>query len=62
VWDLYRFALSLTGPVPTLLERDNDVPPLEVLLAETRQADRLLHDAALVPPASQHAPLQGMAV
>jgi len=46
VWDLYRFALASTGPVATLLERDNDVPPLALLLAEARQADRLLHDCA----------------
>ncbi len=45
VWELYQFALSLIGPVPTLLERDNDIPPLGVLLAEARQADRLLMDA-----------------
>lgn len=59
VWDLYRFALSLTGPVPTLLERDNDVPALDVLLAEARQADRLLHDAAVAPPAAHQSQLQG---
>ena len=45
VWDLYRLALAATGPRPTLLERDNDIPPLAVLLAEARQADRLLQDA-----------------
>ena len=45
VWDLYQFALSLIGPTATLLERDNAVPPLAVLLAEARQADRLLQDA-----------------
>ncbi len=46
VWELYRAALESTGPVATLLERDNDVPPLALLLAEARQADRLLRDAA----------------
>lgn len=38
VWNLYAFALTLTGPKPTLLERDNDVPAWPVLLAETRLA------------------------
>lgn len=47
VWELYRFALASTGPVATLLERDNDVPPLTVLLAEARQADQILRGAAM---------------
>lgn len=34
VLDLYGFTLSLTGPVSTLLEWDNEVPPIEVLLRE----------------------------
>ncbi len=42
VWDLYAFTLGLTGAVATLLERDNDVPPLPVLLAEAAIADSLL--------------------
>ncbi len=42
VWDLYAFTLGLTGAVATLLERDNNVPPLAVLLAEAAIADRLL--------------------
>lgn len=42
VWELYAFTLGLTGPVATLLERDNDIPALPVLLAEANLADRLL--------------------
>lgn len=34
VYDLLAYALERTGPVPVLLERDNDVPPLAVLLEE----------------------------
>lgn len=34
VLDLLEFTLRLTGPVPVLLERDNDVPPLAELLGE----------------------------
>ena len=34
VWDLYTALIDRIGAVPTLLERDNDVPPLSVLLAE----------------------------
>lgn len=49
VWDLYRQALELTGPVATLIERDNQVPAFEVLLAEAQQADALLTDAGSQP-------------
>lgn len=42
VWALYRRVLERTGARPTLLERDNDVPPLAVLLAEAGQAEALL--------------------
>jgi len=38
VWSLYARALERFGNVPTLIEWDNDVPPLDVLLAETAQA------------------------
>lgn len=34
VWDLYDFALNLFGPKPTLIEWDQDLPPLDVLLNE----------------------------
>jgi uncharacterized protein (UPF0276 family) len=40
VWDLYAFALERLGPTPTLIERDNAIPPLPVLLAEARCAER----------------------
>ncbi|WP_296541262.1 DUF692 domain-containing protein [Rhodoferax sp.] len=42
VWDLYAFALGLTGPVATLLERDNDIPAWPVLLAEANVANQQL--------------------
>lgn len=42
VWQLYDFTLALTGPQPTLIERDNDVPELAVLLAEARQAESFM--------------------
>jgi uncharacterized protein (UPF0276 family) len=42
VWELYEYALSLTGPVATLIERDNDIPALDVLLKESDQAENLL--------------------
>lgn len=42
VWALYTQVLELLGPQPTLLERDNQVPGLQVLLAEAAQAEQLL--------------------
>ncbi len=42
VWDLYAFTLGLTGPVATLIERDNDVPAWPVLFAEAGMAERQL--------------------
>lgn len=49
VWQLYLQALERTGPVATLIERDNHVPAWEVLLAEARQADQLLSAAGARP-------------
>ncbi|WHS61625.1 DUF692 domain-containing protein [Pseudomonas sp. G2-4] len=49
VWQLYLQALERTGPVATLIERDNHLPAWEVLLAEARQADQLLSAAGARP-------------
>jgi uncharacterized protein len=38
VWGLYAWAVSQIGPVPTLLERDNDVPRFEILAEEANRA------------------------
>ena len=43
VWALYREVLKRCGPVATLIERDNRVPPFAVLHAEARQAQALLN-------------------
>jgi uncharacterized protein (UPF0276 family) len=42
VWSLYGEALRMIGPVPTLIEWDTDVPPLDVLVGEARHADTLI--------------------
>jgi uncharacterized protein (UPF0276 family) len=42
VWRLYAQVLQRLGPTPTLIERDNDIPTLDVLVAEARQAERQL--------------------
>lgn len=43
---LYRHTLSLSGPVATLIEWDNNVPDFPTLHAEARRADLLLAQAA----------------
>lgn len=42
VWDLYASVIARTGPLPTLIERDNNVPALDDIIAEARRADRAL--------------------
>jgi uncharacterized protein len=42
VWNLYRRALLRFGPLPTLVEWDNDIPALGTLVAEAQRADRIL--------------------
>jgi hypothetical protein len=42
VWALYAHALSRTGPKPTLIEWDNDVPAWEVLFAEAKRAEDII--------------------
>ncbi len=44
VWALYRRVIAATGPLPTLIERDDQLPALEVLLAEREQAHAVLAD------------------
>ncbi|AGP32724.1 DUF692 domain-containing protein [Sorangium cellulosum] len=39
VLDLLARAVARTGPVPVVLERDNDVPPLDALLAELAEVE-----------------------
>ncbi|KRB86308.1 hypothetical protein ASE00_06200 [Sphingomonas sp. Root710] len=34
VWALYEAAITLVGPVATMIERDDDIPPLDELLDE----------------------------
>ena len=50
VWTLYAEVLARCGPLPTLIEWDNDVPALPVLMAEASRADALL-TAVQVPHA-----------
>ncbi|HSP26608.1 MAG TPA: DUF692 family protein, partial [Saliniramus sp.] len=42
VWSLYADVIALTGPLPTLIERDNEIPPWGELMAEAIRAQRVL--------------------
>ena len=42
VWALYARLIARIGPRPTLIERDDQLPPFAELLAERRQAHVLL--------------------
>lgn len=42
VWALYDVALTLVGPTPTLIERDGNVPALDILCAEAERAEQRL--------------------
>lgn len=46
VWALYAHMLGRLGPVPTLIEWDNDVPDWLVLFVEAQRAENLLRHAA----------------
>jgi len=38
-WNLYAYAIRRFGPKPTLIEWDNDIPPLATLMGEAARAD-----------------------
>jgi len=42
VWALYARLIDRVGPRPTLIERDDDIPTFDVLMAERERAHRLL--------------------
>jgi len=51
VWDLYRLTLSHTGPLPSLIEWDNEVPEWPELAAEVAKAESVLSEFAIMNPA-----------
>lgn len=46
VFDLFRHTLSRTGPLPTLVEWDNNVPAFDILADEARLVDDAIAEAA----------------
>jgi uncharacterized protein len=63
VLDLYRQTIALAGPVSTLIEWDDEIPALEVLLAEAERARQVrdeglaLHDGRSVAARSVPTPV-----
>ncbi|MBK7613843.1 MAG: DUF692 domain-containing protein [Vitreoscilla sp.] len=45
VWDLYRHTVQRLGAVPTMIERDDRIPPLTELVAELDTARRIATEA-----------------
>ncbi len=45
VWDLYAYTIGRLGSIPTMIERDDDIPALELLVAELDTARSLAKHA-----------------
>ena len=43
VWDLYRVALKRFGPIPTLIEWDEDIPKFPILQTEAEKAQTIMN-------------------
>lgn len=54
VWNIFRRAIEALGPKPTLIEWDNDVPPLEILVGEAEKAAAVI-EQVLERGANEHA-------
>jgi uncharacterized protein (UPF0276 family) len=44
-WHLYAYALQRFGPKPTLIEWDNQIPPLATLVGESKRAEKIQMEA-----------------
>ncbi len=42
VWDLFAYTIKRTGPLPVLIERDDNVPTLQELVSEAQFADAIM--------------------
>jgi hypothetical protein len=42
VWQLYEDFVARIGPMPTLIERDGNIPPFAELIAEREHAQSIL--------------------
>ena len=51
VWDLYAKACERFGPVSTMIERDDNIPPLEELMIELDHARQIARKVTMARPA-----------
>ena len=49
-WELYAYATRRFGPIPTLIEWDNNIPQFATLLAEAARADQIVTDFSTDEP------------
>jgi uncharacterized protein len=49
VWDFYRDAVANFGPVSTMIERDDNIPPLAELVDELDHARRIAREVLGTP-------------
>ena len=47
VWELYQYVLGHVADIPTLIEWDNDIPPLSMVMAEANKAECLIETTFL---------------
>ena len=59
VWDLYRAALRRFGPVSTIIERDDNIPPLADMIAELQTAREIAAEPGLIAPGGAKSKRQG---
>ncbi|MFK7958402.1 MAG: DUF692 domain-containing protein [Lysobacterales bacterium] len=56
VWELYRQACALWGPLPAMVERDFNFPPLDELMGEVETIRKLQRQVGVeIPATSAHA-------
>ncbi len=60
VWDLFAHAVGRTGPVPTLIEWDADVPDWPTLKAQADRADAIMRMTASAEPCAIFTGAQSM--
>lgn len=56
VWDLYRITVQKLGPIPSMIERDQNIPDFKEILLESLKMGGLLHEA----PLSTQSPIQNL--
>ena len=54
VWDLYADALKRFGPVSTIIERDDNIPPLDELLVEVQKLRDIASEVLPAAAAARH--------